>query len=82
MEVYEKILSANPAMPTFFSKNLSDLVKKLLRGQQAKRLGNIRCAGCSLFILSSFARLLFATFPFLFRAFHSHPPPPLSPLSS
>ena len=29
-------------MPTFFSKNLADLVKKLLRGQQAKRLGNIR----------------------------------------
>ena len=42
MEVYEKILAANPAMPTFFSKNLSDLVKKLLRSQQGKRLGNTR----------------------------------------
>jgi len=42
MEVYEKILSGNPAMPTFFTRNLSDLIKKLLRSQQAKRLGNTR----------------------------------------
>ena len=42
MEVYEKILGANPALPTFFSKNLSDLIKKLLRSQQGKRLGNTR----------------------------------------
>lgn len=42
MEVYEKILSGNPAMPTFFTRNLADLIKKLLRSQQAKRLGNTR----------------------------------------
>jgi tRNA A-37 threonylcarbamoyl transferase component Bud32 len=42
MEVYEKILSGNPPLPTFFTKNLSDLVKKLLRSQQGKRLGNTR----------------------------------------
>lgn len=42
MEVYEKILSGNPAFPTFFTRNLSDLIKKLLRSQQAKRLGNTR----------------------------------------
>ena len=34
MEVYEKILSGNPAMPTYFTRNLSDLIKKLLRSQQ------------------------------------------------
>lgn len=42
MEVYEKILSGNPPMPTFFTRNLSDLIKKLLRSQQGKRLGNTR----------------------------------------
>jgi hypothetical protein len=42
MEVYEKILSGNPQMPTFFTRNLSDLIKKLLRSQQGKRLGNTR----------------------------------------
>lgn len=42
MEVYEKILSGNPVIPTFFTRNLSDLIKKLLRSQQAKRLGNTR----------------------------------------
>lgn len=42
MEVYEKILSGNPAMPSFFTRNLSDLLKKLLRSQQGKRLGNTR----------------------------------------
>ena len=42
MEVYEKILSGNPTMPAFFTRNLSDLIKKLLRSQQAKRLGNTR----------------------------------------
>jgi len=42
MEVYEKILGANPPIPTFFSKNLADLTKKLLRLQQGKRLGNTR----------------------------------------
>lgn len=42
MEVYEKILSGNPVYPTFFTRNLTDLIKKLLRSQQAKRLGNTR----------------------------------------
>jgi serine/threonine protein kinase len=42
MEVYEKILSGNPSFPTFFTRNLTDLIKKLLRSQQAKRLGNTR----------------------------------------
>ena len=42
MEVYEKILTGNPVMPSFFTRNLSDLVKKLLRSQQSKRLGNTR----------------------------------------
>ena len=42
MEVYEKILSGNPVMPSFFSRNLADLLKKLLRSQQGKRLGNTR----------------------------------------
>lgn len=42
MEVYEKILSGNPSMPPNFTRNLSDLVKKLLRSQQGKRLGNTR----------------------------------------
>jgi len=42
MEVYEKILSGNPVYPTFFTRNLTDLVKKLLRPQQAKRFGNTR----------------------------------------
>ena len=40
--MYEKILSGNPPMPTFFTRNLSDLIKKLLRSQQGKRLGNTR----------------------------------------
>ena len=42
MEVYEKILSGNPVMPSFFTRNLADLIKKLLRSQQGKRLGNTR----------------------------------------
>ncbi len=42
MDVYEKILGGNPAMPSFFTRNLSDLIKKLLRQQQGKRLGNTR----------------------------------------
>ena len=29
-------------MPSFFTRNLSDLIKKLLRQQQGKRLGNTR----------------------------------------
>jgi CRP-like cAMP-binding protein/tRNA A-37 threonylcarbamoyl transferase component Bud32 len=40
MEVYEKILSATMMIPQHFSKNLSDLVRKLLKIYQSKRLGN------------------------------------------
>jgi serine/threonine protein kinase len=42
MEVYEKILRGNPSIPSFFTRNLSDLIRKLLRSQQGKRLGNTR----------------------------------------
>jgi CRP-like cAMP-binding protein len=42
MEVYEKILSGAPVVRSFFTRNLADLLKKLLRSQQAKRLGNTR----------------------------------------
>lgn len=40
MEVYEKILRGNAVMPTFFTRNLADLIRKLLKAQQGKRLGN------------------------------------------
>ena len=40
MEVYEKILSATMMIPQHFSKNLSDLTRKLLKIYQSKRLGN------------------------------------------
>jgi serine/threonine protein kinase len=40
MEVYEKILSAKMSMPSHFSKNLSDLIRKLCKIFQSKRLGN------------------------------------------
>ena len=46
MEVYEKILSATMQIPTRFSKNLSDIVRKLLKIYQSKRLGNGK-GGCS-----------------------------------
>ena len=40
MDVYEKILSARVSMPHHFSKNLADLVRKLCKLYQSKRLGN------------------------------------------
>ena len=46
MEVYEKILSATMSIPSHFSKNLSDIVRKLLKIYQSKRLGNGK-GGCS-----------------------------------
>lgn len=46
MEVYEKILSATMTIPAHFSKNLSDLVRKLLKIYQSKRLGNGK-GGCT-----------------------------------
>ncbi len=42
MEVYEKILSGHVAIPSHFSRGLSDLVKKLLRTYQSKRLGRTK----------------------------------------
>jgi serine/threonine protein kinase len=46
MEVYEKILSASMVIPPHFSKNLADLVRKLLKIYQSKRLGNGK-GGCT-----------------------------------
>ena len=40
MEVYEKILSAKMSMPHSVSKNLADLIRKLCKLHQSKRLGN------------------------------------------
>jgi cGMP-dependent protein kinase len=42
MEIYEKILSGNVLIPSHFSKGLSDIVKKLLRTYQSKRLGRTK----------------------------------------
>lgn len=42
MEVYEKILSGHVSVPSHFSRGLSDLVKKLLRTYQSKRLGRTK----------------------------------------
>mmetsp|Transcript_27101 Transcript_27101/g.83506 ORF Transcript_27101/g.83506 Transcript_27101/m.83506 type:complete len:459 (+) Transcript_27101:368-1744(+) len=40
MEVYEKILSGNMSFPSHFGKYLNDVVRKLLKLCQSKRLGN------------------------------------------
>ena len=42
MEIYEKILSGHVTIPSDFSRGLSDLVKKLLRTYQSKRLGRTK----------------------------------------
>ena len=42
MEVYEKILSGHVSIPSHFSRGLADLVKKLLRTFQSKRLGRTK----------------------------------------
>lgn len=42
MEVYEKILSGHVSIPSHFSKSLSDIIKKLLKTYQSKRLGNTK----------------------------------------
>ena len=46
MEVYEKILSSNMTFPQHFTKNLCDIVRKLLKLCQSKRLGNGK-GGCN-----------------------------------
>lgn len=45
MEVYEKILSGNMSFPSHMSKYLNDIVRKLLKLCQSKRLGNGK-GGC------------------------------------
>ena len=42
MEVYEKILSGHIFIPAYFSRGLSDLVKRLLKTYQSKRLGKTK----------------------------------------
>ena len=42
MEVYEKILSGNVSIPSHFSRGISDIVRKLLKTYQSKRLGRTR----------------------------------------
>jgi len=42
MEVYEKILSGHVSTPSHFSRSLSDLVRKLLKTYQSKRLGRTK----------------------------------------
>lgn len=42
MEVYEKILSGHVYIPAHFSRGLSDLIRKLLKTYQGKRMGRTR----------------------------------------
>ncbi len=42
MEVYEKILSGHIFIPAYFTRGLADLVKKLLKTYQSKRLGKTK----------------------------------------
>ena len=42
MEVYEKILSGHVPIPSNFSRGLADIVKKLLKTYQSKRLGRTK----------------------------------------
>lgn len=42
MNVYEKILSGQVSIPSQFSRGLGDLIKKLLKTLQSKRLGRIK----------------------------------------
>ena len=42
MEVYEKILSGHVSFPSHFSRGISDLIKKLLKTYQSKRLGRTK----------------------------------------
>ena len=42
MEVYEKILSGHVTIPSNFSRGLGELVKKLLKTYQSKRLGRTK----------------------------------------
>mmetsp|Transcript_32112 Transcript_32112/g.67940 ORF Transcript_32112/g.67940 Transcript_32112/m.67940 type:complete len:738 (+) Transcript_32112:222-2435(+) len=42
MEVYEKILSGHVSIPAHFSRGLGEIVKKLLKTYQSKRLGRTK----------------------------------------
>lgn len=42
METYEKILSGHVPIPSHFSRGVSDIVKKLLKTHQSKRLGRTK----------------------------------------
>ena len=42
MEVYEKILSGHINFPSHFSRGITELVKKLLKTYQSKRLGRTK----------------------------------------
>ncbi|KAL7486828.1 hypothetical protein ACHAW6_015511 [Cyclotella cf. meneghiniana] len=42
MEVYEKILSGHITIPSHFSRSITELVKKLLKTYQSKRLGRTK----------------------------------------
>jgi serine/threonine protein kinase len=42
MEVYEKILSGHINIPSHFSRGITELVKKLLKTYQSKRLGRTK----------------------------------------
>lgn len=45
MATYEKILGGKMQLPDFFSKNLKDIIRKLLKLNKSKRLGKMR-GGC------------------------------------
>ena len=42
MEVYERILSGHVTIPSHFSRGLGEIVKKLLKVYQSKRLGRTK----------------------------------------
>ena len=46
MQTYELILSGSVNMPSHFSKGLCDIIKKLLKSYQSKRLGRTK-GGCA-----------------------------------
>jgi serine/threonine protein kinase len=42
MELYENIVAGNYTIPGTFSRKLTDLIRRLLRSHQSKRLGNTK----------------------------------------
>jgi len=47
MEVYEKILSGHVTIPSHFSRGLGEIIKKLLKTFQSKRLGRTKGGAAS-----------------------------------